>query len=143
VDGSRCGSPSIAGESHCYWHRTLYRQPKKLELPALEDPNALQVALNRVVQAMASGVTDIRTGCGLLYGLSLAQVNMRHLTAGRADEYDRRSAREELDPEMLQLENEMAELLAQLATDDPPVLPNSTTSAADPAPPKHGPTSAA
>ena len=80
VDGSPCGSPSLAGEDHCYWHRTLYRTAKKLELPALEDGNAVQVAINRVLQSMVDGNTDIRTGCGLLYGLQLARDNMKQVT---------------------------------------------------------------
>jgi hypothetical protein len=84
VDGSGCGSRAITGEKHCYWHQTLYRQPKKLELPALEDSNALQIALNRVVQAIVAGNTDVRTASSLLYAFSLAQVNLRHITAGVA-----------------------------------------------------------
>jgi hypothetical protein len=79
-----------------YWHRTLYRSAKKLELPALEDGNAVQVAINRVLQSMVDGNTDIRTGCGLLYGLQLARDNMKQVTVeAKLKEEQEREAHEE------------------------------------------------
>jgi hypothetical protein len=82
VDGIRCGSPAVTGEPHCYWHRNLSRRADKLSVPALEDANAIQVAINRIFHSLVEGRTDTRTGCAMLYALQLARDNMRNITVG-------------------------------------------------------------
>jgi hypothetical protein len=83
VDGTRCGSPALTDKQFCYWHNRIRRQfkEKEIELPPLEDVNAVQVAINDLLHAMLQETIDQKKATSLLYGLQLARDNMRHLTA--------------------------------------------------------------
>jgi hypothetical protein len=94
TNGERCGSPALRGETHCYFHHQQRRriarpQPAApdpaqsdngpipgLEIPVLEDANAIQVALMEIISAIVDGrLTNRRAGL-LLYALQIACINL-------------------------------------------------------------------
>ncbi len=114
-NGAFCGSPALAGRDYCYFHLRLrvrgvamararaHGQRWRLDLPALEDMYSVQVALMRVVEALADDQIDTRRAGLILYGLQQAATNLRDAnawgedcnrfevnedSAGVADEYD-------------------------------------------------------
>ncbi len=100
-DGVFCQAPPLHGRDYCRFHiRTLGRRirmaralaqrtPYRLVLPILEDMNAVHVALQQVMDALAAGLVDQKLGGRLLYGLQQASSNLRNLTAApRLGVYD-------------------------------------------------------
>ena len=80
-DGTVCGSPQMKGYRYCYAHeRMLEMRSSRLELPALEDANAVQMAIMRVQKALIDGeISDKQAGL-LLYSLQMASSNLKHTT---------------------------------------------------------------
>jgi hypothetical protein len=80
-DGTVCGSPQMKGYRYCYTHeRMLQTQSQKLELPALEDANGIQMAIMRVQKALIDDeITEKKAGL-LLYSLQMASSNLKHTT---------------------------------------------------------------
>ncbi len=86
-NGQPCGSPALTGRKYCYFHY-LWRterprrrsQPKTRlgQLPLLEDPNAVQLALQQVLNAIVANRIDLPRARLLLYGLQTAAVNVLH-----------------------------------------------------------------
>src|SRR5215467_5551801 len=80
-DGTHCGSPALQNRKYCHHHlksrgrrlrraRALRDQvPFRLDLPALEDLAAVQVALSEIVQALGSGQLDRRAAGKMLYAI--------------------------------------------------------------------------
>jgi hypothetical protein len=80
-DGIYCGSPALQDRKYCHHHliargrrlrraRALREQvPYRMELPALEDLTAVQVALSEIVQALGSGQLDHRAAGKMLYAI--------------------------------------------------------------------------
>ena len=80
-DGTYCGSPALQNHKYCHHHlkargRRLRRAralrdnvPYRLDLPALEDLAAVQVALSEIVQALGSGQLDHRAAGKMLYAI--------------------------------------------------------------------------
>ena len=90
VNGTRCGSPALRRRRRCYFHEQfridraksasdVFAQ-RRLQLPALEDANAVQVALMKVIEMLGYGRMDHRTAGLLLYALQTASYNLRHTT---------------------------------------------------------------
>jgi hypothetical protein len=77
VDGSRCGSPAMRQRKFCYYHLRATIQPKRLEMPLLEDAPSVQLGIMRVCNAIASGSIDSKKAGLLLYGLQTASCNLR------------------------------------------------------------------
>jgi len=88
-DGTVCGSPQMKGYRYCYTHeRMLQTQSQKLELPALEDANGIQMAIMRVQKALIDDeITEKKAGL-LLYSLQMASSNLKHTTFGSKDKKD-------------------------------------------------------
>ncbi len=92
-DGVFCQAPPLRGRDYCRSHlRTLgrrmrmaralaQRQPYRIVLPILEDMNAVHVALQQVMDALAAGLVDHKLAGLMLYGLQQASSNLRSLTA--------------------------------------------------------------
>jgi hypothetical protein len=93
--GARCHSPALREKPYCFYHMKLHRleveetapQSSKnrkkrdtpLEITTVEDPGAVQLALTRVLDAIASERLDPRRAGQLLYGLQIAaSLAMRH-----------------------------------------------------------------
>ena len=106
-DGVFCQAPALRGRRHCYFHfRALGRnmrmaQGKKrqrehgLVLPPLVDINAVQVSLQRVMNAILADRIDVDTAGRVLYGLQQASSKLRRAMVeqledeqgGRAEAY--------------------------------------------------------
>jgi len=80
-DGTCCGSPALQHRKYCRHHliargRRLRRAralrdnvPFRLDLPALDDLAAVQVALSEITHALGSGQLDYRTAGKMLYAI--------------------------------------------------------------------------
>ncbi len=88
MNGTQCGSPALRRRRHCFFHERIRRERAKIaadasaqrgfDLPLLEDANAVQVALMKVIQMLGSGRMDHRTAGLILYALQTANVNLRN-----------------------------------------------------------------
>ncbi len=80
-DGTACGSPQMRGYRYCYAHeRMLQTQSQKLELPAVEDANGIQMAIMRVQKALIDDEISEKKAGLLLYSLQMASSNLKHTT---------------------------------------------------------------
>ena len=105
TNGERCGSPALTSQAFCYFHRNLTaRHPRPvpeiptiihpldptrephpattqptLNLPALEDPEAIQLAASLIIGALARNTLDTKRAATLLYGLQVASANARNV----------------------------------------------------------------
>ena len=95
ANGEFCGSPALRGRNYCYFHLTHIGRKMRaerararavarsidaanvpLELPLLEDANAVQLAIMQVVDAIAQNRIDSKRAGLLLYALQTASVNL-------------------------------------------------------------------
>ena len=85
ASGFRCGSPSLRGESFCYYHHASRRpmaaaaaRPAEATFvfPPLEDRTSIQVAITEVLRALAANQIDARRAALLLYGFQIASSNL-------------------------------------------------------------------
>lgn len=77
VDGVRCGSPAMRGDVFCYFHNThFYNVEYQNELPPLEDGNAIQVALQKIIHDLRNNRVDAQVAKILIYGLQTAASNL-------------------------------------------------------------------
>jgi len=93
-DGIACGSPPLRGESYCHFHlrykgrrlrtwsgrRTL--RVKDLHLPPAIDLHAIQLSLNELVRAVASGRLDLDEAGKVLHELNPASIKLRRGDVG-------------------------------------------------------------
>jgi hypothetical protein len=80
-DGTVCGSPQMKGYRYCYAHeRMLAVRSSRLELPALEDANAVQMAIMRVQKALIDDEISEKKAGLLLYSLQMASTNLKKTT---------------------------------------------------------------
>jgi len=80
--GERCRAAALKGDFWCFFHaklhgrhralRTQSTPPDAIQLPALEDSKAIQVAVSLVVSALALGRIDEKRARVLILGLNLA-----------------------------------------------------------------------
>ncbi len=71
----------MKGYRYCYAHeRMLQTQSQKLELPALEDANGIQMAIMRVQKALIDDEISEKKAGLLLYSLQMASSNLKHTT---------------------------------------------------------------
>src|SRR5271165_615652 len=87
-DGILCKSAALHGRDYCYSHLTfrgrrmriaqqIRKQAWRLELPALEDLNAVQVAIMQVLDAITGDRIERHDAALVLYGLQQASSNLR------------------------------------------------------------------
>ncbi len=88
-DGVFCQAPALRGRRHCYFHfhalgrnmRVAQEKARQRErgvvLPPLVDMNAVQVSLQRVMNAILADRIDVDTAGRMLYGLQQASSNLR------------------------------------------------------------------
>ena len=80
-DGTQCRAPRLRKDKVCYAHaRMLAVRPKRLNLPPLEDANAVMLWLMEVSRALLEGEITERTAGLLFYGLQMAMVTARWTT---------------------------------------------------------------
>ncbi len=81
VNGMRCQTPALRGERFCYFHhRTIGRGARQAvlqsPLPLLEDANAVQVAIHRIILAILDGSLQPKQANAILYALQTASLNL-------------------------------------------------------------------
>jgi hypothetical protein len=101
TSGKKCQSPALKDQNFCYFHSNTRRRPSPqnqpydpytepnesaLNLPPLEDADAIQLAISDVVLALAANRIDPRRARILIYGLQVASQNNRHRAAAAAKE---------------------------------------------------------
>jgi hypothetical protein len=120
-NGRFCGSPALANDDYCYYHRSSRertkrqlrhaRRQKPLQLPLLEDRESIQIAIGEVLNAILADRIDTRKAGLLLYGLQTAASNARDLDFEvtqfdeQLDEYteiEQDSLQQEIDQEIAQ-----------------------------------------
>jgi hypothetical protein len=80
-DGTRCRAPKLRQDKVCYAHaRMLAVRPRRLNLPPLEDANAVMLWLMEVSRALLEGEITERTAGLLFYGLQMAMATARWTT---------------------------------------------------------------
>jgi hypothetical protein len=80
-DGTRCRAPKLRKDKVCYAHaQMLAVRPRRLNLPPLEDANAVMLWLMEVSRALLEGEITERTAGLLFYGLQMAMVAARWTT---------------------------------------------------------------
>jgi hypothetical protein len=87
VNGVQCGSPALRNKAHCFFHHRAEHERKlacedrsgkrTFGFPLLEDANAIQVALMKVLQWVGAGTIDHKSASLMLYGLQTASYNLR------------------------------------------------------------------
>ena|GEM_PF-1547902 len=81
TDGRCCKAPRAKKGKLCYAHTLMEeKRPLELNLPPLEDANAVMLWLMDVLRGLAEGRTTEKTAGIMLYGLQLAMVNARFTT---------------------------------------------------------------
>ncbi len=82
IDGHRCGSPSLRGESLCYNHGRIRREngisgrSGTFPMPRIDDRASVQLALYEVLSRLAGGDIEYKRGAILLRGLAIASSNL-------------------------------------------------------------------
>ena len=86
-DGTICGSPQMRKHIYCYAHKQMMEaRALALRLPPPEDPNAIQLSVQRVQTALIDETISAKTAGLLLYSLQLAMTNVGRTTFGQADD---------------------------------------------------------
>jgi hypothetical protein len=97
TNGIQCKSPALASGLYCFFHERFYARHNPfrktpvghapmipghhIQLEPLEDSESVQIALSVVINALATGQLESRRATALLYGLSLASVNVCRLNS--------------------------------------------------------------
>ncbi len=80
TDGELCGSPRMRGGKLCYVHQRMQTmRSERVDMPLIEDPNSIQLALMKMVQALVDGRVDFKLAGLLLYALQIASSNVNRL----------------------------------------------------------------
>ena len=100
TNGELCKAIPLRDSNFCYWHHKARARRRRheriggpismeansgLELPLLEDSNAIQVTIQEIMQAILDRRIDNKRAGLLLYSLQLASSNIRNLTPLPAD----------------------------------------------------------
>jgi hypothetical protein len=75
--GQRCRAPKVRGQKYCNMHLAMEAaRPTKFSLPALDDANSIQVALNKTAQGLVDGTLEEKVATKLAYVLQVAMSNV-------------------------------------------------------------------
>jgi hypothetical protein len=100
TNGEVCNAIPMRDSNFCYWHHKARARRRRyeriggpismeansgVELPFLEDANAIQVTIQEVMQSILDRRIDSKRAGLLLYSLQLASSNIRNLTPLPAD----------------------------------------------------------
>jgi hypothetical protein len=89
LNGSYCGSPRMKDSQFCYAHdRFMAVRTQDMELPPLEDANAIVLSLTKGLQAMMKGQMDLKSAGMYFYGLQIVASVMGRVNFGQNDEDD-------------------------------------------------------
>jgi hypothetical protein len=110
-DGAKCEAPALKDMPYCYYHDRLHRSGSRqksspkggIELQPLEDRSSIQLAISRVICALADGRLDTARAGQLLYGFQVAaqfaSVIPKSAASDSVDSLTRTSDGQELGPE--------------------------------------------
>jgi hypothetical protein len=103
--GRPCRAPKVRGQKYCNMHLAMEAaRPTKFSLPALDDANSIQVALNKTAQGLVDGTLNEKVATKLAYVLQVAMSNV-----GKLD-FEPEEGEEEMEEEVDQeSDEEMAE----------------------------------
>ena len=82
TDGRRCGSPALKTKRWCYFHYEVNRKTVTLDVPPLEDGNAIQLALTDLARAVADDRIHLKNAALLAYILQTASANLKKVQLG-------------------------------------------------------------
>jgi hypothetical protein len=82
TDGRRCGSPALKTKRWCYFHYEVNRKTVTLDVPPLEDGNAVQLALTDLARAVADDRIPLKNAALLAYVLQTASANLKRVQLG-------------------------------------------------------------
>jgi hypothetical protein len=83
-DGTTCGSPQMKRHIYCFAHMQMAEaQALALQLPALEDANAIIIGIMRIQKALIDGTVSTKTAGLLLYSMQLALQAVGKTTFGQ------------------------------------------------------------
>jgi hypothetical protein len=75
--GNPCRAPKVRGQKYCNMHLAMEAaRPTKFNLPALDDANSIQVALNKTAQGLVDGTLNEKVATKLAYVLQVAMTNV-------------------------------------------------------------------
>jgi hypothetical protein len=75
--GQPCRAPKVRGQKYCNMHLAMEAaRPTKFNLPALDDANSIQVALNKTAQGLVDGTLNEKVATKLAYVLQVAMTNV-------------------------------------------------------------------
>ena len=124
TNGLRCQSPAMKQRRLCYYHEQhRLTHPGNLQLPLLEDANAIQMAIQQVVQAIALGTLDNKRAGLILYGLQTAAINLPNCDFEPGEDEQDEEEEEDDDYEEDDNDNDEEELDDQAEDDDHLVAP--------------------
>lgn len=88
-DGTGCMSPKMKDHIYCYAHiQMMEARAENLLLPALEDANAIQMAIMLVQRALIDDEISEKKAGLLLYSIQIAAANVGKTTFGQAADED-------------------------------------------------------
>jgi hypothetical protein len=77
ANGQFCRAPKMRGQKLCNMHLAMETaRPTQFNLPALDDANAIQVAITRGAQGLVDGTLEEKRATKLAYYLQLAMSNV-------------------------------------------------------------------
>ena len=82
TDGRRCGSPALKTKRWCYFHYEINRPTYNLDIPPLEDGDAVQLALTDLARAVADSRIEPKPAALLAYILQTASANLKRVHIG-------------------------------------------------------------
>ena len=81
TSGELCRAPRIKGQEYCCMHLAMTAaKEKEFELPPLDDPNAVQVAITQGARGLLDGTLDEKRAMKLAYFLQLAVTNVSRVS---------------------------------------------------------------
>ena len=82
TDGRLCGSPALRAKRYCYFHYEVNRTVAHLDIPPLEDGDAIQLALTDLARALVEDRIALKPAALLAYILQTASANLKHVHLG-------------------------------------------------------------
>jgi hypothetical protein len=95
LSGETCGQPALRGAELCRFHRAVAPTRREFILPIVEDAASLQLALNRVMRALADDLLPQKKAALLLYALQISASNFKRLRDERQELRRKKSPEEE------------------------------------------------
>jgi hypothetical protein len=77
TNGTRCGSPALKKKQFCFYHNRMIQPQYLTTLPALEDADAIQLAVWRILRGILARYIDPKDAGHLFYGLQIASHNLK------------------------------------------------------------------